>query len=349
MRYRKRIYLGKVDGVKKYRSVYGDTKEEAEYVASVVKRQLGKKEPPYWGGTVNDWMELFIVLKEDSLRPSTLRTIVSRFRALQKVYGDTEADAIKPFMLQDLVNKFAFPKEGEPLSRTTVKNFVVFLHAFFGFILENDGLEKNPALRLKIPNKLTDGKRLPLTSWEREVVEAYGHQMQLASMIMMYAGLRRGEFLALEWSDIDLKSKTINVTKTADSSDISIVQPPKNGKFRKVAIPEKLVAFLENYTPFPEGRVFDVLKTEERSSFPALWSNYMDGMCAEYSDMMPFTPHQLRHTFCTIMYEAGVDVLVAQKQMGHSSPAITMAVYTSISEEHKNANIIKLDEYLGSI
>ena len=62
----------------------------------------------------------------------------------------------------------------------------------------------------------------------------------------------------------------------------------------------------------------------------------------------PFTLHCLRHTFCTMMYEAGVDILVAQKQMGHSDVKTTLAIYTHLEQEHKQNNISKLDEYISN-
>lgn len=60
----------------------------------------------------------------------------------------------------------------------------------------------------------------------------------------------------------------------------------------------------------------------------------------------PFTPHCLRHTFCTIMYEAGIDVLTAKEQMGHSDVKTTLAIYTHLDSQHKKKNISKLNEYL---
>lgn len=60
----------------------------------------------------------------------------------------------------------------------------------------------------------------------------------------------------------------------------------------------------------------------------------------------PFTLHCLRHTFCTMMYEAGVDVLVAQQQMGHSDVKTTLSIYTHLQREHQKNNISMLDEYI---
>ena len=62
----------------------------------------------------------------------------------------------------------------------------------------------------------------------------------------------------------------------------------------------------------------------------------------------PFTPHELRHTFCTILFESGIDVLTAQKLMGHSDPKITMDIYTHLSEQHEEIQLDKLDSFLNN-
>jgi integrase len=60
----------------------------------------------------------------------------------------------------------------------------------------------------------------------------------------------------------------------------------------------------------------------------------------------PFSWHCLRHTFCTLMYNAGVDVLTAKEQMGHSDVKTTLSIYTHLQNENKQRNIDKLDLYL---
>ena len=60
----------------------------------------------------------------------------------------------------------------------------------------------------------------------------------------------------------------------------------------------------------------------------------------------PFTPHQLRHTFCTLMYFAGVDVLTARDQMGHKDISVTLGIYTSLDKKFKKKKINRLDSYL---
>lgn len=100
------------------------------------------------------------------------------------------------------------------------------------------------------------------------------------------------------------------------------------------------------------------------ASWKRLFSSYMIDLNLQYGNFVvkpnkfapkksslmiqPFTPHDLRHTFCTIMYEAGVDVLVAKEQMGHSDVSITLGIYTHLNAEHKKSDISKLEKYLAN-
>ena len=61
-----------------------------------------------------------------------------------------------------------------------------------------------------------------------------------------------------------------------------------------------------------------------------------------------FTAHWLRHTFITLMYMAGVDILTAKEQAGHEDIETTMGIYTHLDEQFKKKNVSKLDEYLSS-
>ncbi len=64
---------------------------------------------------------------------------------------------------------------------------------------------------------------------------------------------------------------------------------------------------------------------------------------------IPLPPHQLRHTFCTLMYFAGVDVLTARDQMGHKDISVTLGIYTALDKKFKKKKINRLDTYLKKI
>ena len=61
----------------------------------------------------------------------------------------------------------------------------------------------------------------------------------------------------------------------------------------------------------------------------------------------PITMHWLRHTFCTLLYLAGVDVVQACAQMGHADVSTTLRIYTHLDAIHKRKSVDKLDAYLS--
>ena len=60
----------------------------------------------------------------------------------------------------------------------------------------------------------------------------------------------------------------------------------------------------------------------------------------------PITLHWLRHTFCTLLYLSGVDVVQACAQMGHADVSTTLRIYTHLDSIHKRKSVSKLDAYL---
>ena len=78
------------------------------------------------------------------------------------------------------------------------------------------------------------------------------------------------------------------------------------------------------------------------------YNHYISKYNKDESEKVNFTMHQFRHTFCTMMYDAGVDVKTAQDILGHSSVNVTLDIYTHLSREKKNINIDKMNSYIES-
>ena len=181
-------------------------------------------------------------------------------------------------------------------------------------------------------------------------------------MLMIYSGLRKGEATALTWNDIDLKEKTITVNKSYDFKNYRIKTPKTAAGTRIVSIPQKLVDFLKaqpRTCPYVlhtlDGRMMTY------SAWQSAWRSYLLTLGLKYGageklsrynphghimTIDPFTPHECRHTFCTLMYFAGVDILTAQNQMGHSDVKTTLSIYSHLDAIHKKKNVSKLDAFL---
>ena len=67
----------------------------------------------------------------------------------------------------------------------------------------------------------------------------------------------------------------------------------------------------------------------------------------ELSAMDRFTAHQLRHTYATMLYDAGVDVKTAQDFLGHADPTVTMNIYTHLSSQKKEKAVQALQQHFA--
>lgn len=360
------VYLGTVDGKRKYKTVYGQTQKEANEKAQEIKARLGKGLAFNNGDTFAKWADYWLLLKETEVSKNQYNTILSRVGYWKENLSSAEIIKLRPIDLQPIVNELAKcnPRTGNPTAKKTLSSYVQILTAIFDYCIDNRVIDFNPASRLKIPNSAPKEERRGLTSEERQRIVEFEHRGKPAMMLLLFSGLRRGEATALLWSDIDFKKHTISVTRSYDFKQRTF-KTPKNGKSRTVSVPSVLIDYLK---ALPKKSTF-VLTNKHgemmtESSWKRLLESYLCDMNLKYGKFAktvkkfspekipfviePFTLHCLRHTFCTMMYEAGVDILVAQKQMGHSDVKTTLAIYTHLEQEHKQNNISKLDEYISN-
>ena len=84
------------------------------------------------------------------------------------------------------------------------------------------------------------------------------------------------------------------------------------------------------------------------SNWNSQWKSYLNTIRKKYNIEFETSAHCLRHTYCTILYEAGIDVLTAKELMGHSDISTTMGIYTHLRQEQEKRSLTKLDEYLNA-
>lgn len=199
------------------------------------------------------------------------------------------------------------------------------------------------------------------------------HRAQPAAMIMLFSGLRTGETLALKWEDVDFERKIISVTKSVQrvASNLYQVKPgTKNKKNRVVTIPECLSIFLAKLKIQNNSLDSDYINCQKDgslhtpSSWKSVWKSYNTQLnFAKYKQIHPevsiFSPegiprvldivnaHQLRHTYATMLYKSGVDLLTASSLLGHSDVKLTLNIYTHLDEKYKQINISKLNDYIN--
>jgi len=365
-RYMVKVYVGVKDGKKAYKYVYGKTQKEADIKADELKVSLRKGiDISASNDSFKVWAEYWLASKRYEVSADRYSTLQSRSTIWIDALKNTQISQIKPFELQTILFTIAAknPYTGEPMAKKTIRGYVQIISAIFDFAFDNRVIDYNPATKLKIPQGATSAvQRRALTEEERQRVMEFEHRAKPSAMLMMLSGLRRGEATALQWNDIDFINNKISVTKSYNFKTKDF-KTPKNGKSRVVSVPQILIDYLKTLpkiSPFVLTNARGGMMTED--SWKRLYQSYMLDMNIEYGFggsinkyannvdvpmvISTFTPHELRHTFCTIMFEAGIDALQAKEQLGHSDIKTTLSIYTHLSAQHKETQVNKLDAFL---
>lgn len=364
-RLQSKIYLGMdAEGKKKYKYVYAATQKELQAKVDEVKLKIGKGiDISSEKDTFKTWGDRWLKKKSSSVSENWYVATEINYRKLEPIFNVSVCD-LRCADLEDILVDLQHNGYSNRVLQA-VKQIAV---GIMKECVKNRVIEYNPFTDAEMPKAKPSSEepRRALTAAEQQWIVDTPHRAQTAAMIMMYSGLRRGELIPLTWPDIDLENRTISVNKSVQM----IKGHPcirKSGKsdaaMRTVSIPQRLADYLRQQ-PKDSLLVVHMLngKMYTSNAWRSLWDSYMKELNFKYGDFLnrdslkkntapivipPFTAHWLRHTFITLMYMSGVDVLTASKQAGHSDIKITMEIYTHLDSEFEKKSIDKLDKYLA--
>jgi len=251
------------------------------------------------------------------------------------------------------------------LSTSTMKKAKQTAVRIMNVAVENDLMVRNVFSNVKV-HTVEPHERRALTEKERDLVNRtwQGHRMGHAVMIMMYCGLRRGELLALTWRDIDLERKVLSVNKSASmfKNQPYIKKPKSKAGTREIPIPNILADVLRELPrdyplvcPDAQGKMMS------DTAYRRAWNSYRhylnlkaggrdaSRIRAKVQAIDNITAHMLRHTYASMLYEAGVDIKSAQRFLGHADIEMTLAVYTHLTKFKEDEAISSLNAHLDKI
>lgn len=374
-RYCRQIYIGKdPSGKRKYHTVYASTAKEADRLAAEYRAALGRGLDPSAGlRTVKDLLDALIATKTaQGVGASWLRSLGNHRDHLRPMWS-MQADKVRTDDVQAMLNRLAAEgnaragSAGGPLSHKTLGQIAGTLSAAFALAIP-EVVQYNPCDRAVVPAGVPPKRREWLDEERQGWVLNTPHRAQRAAMVMMLAGLRRGEATALTWADVDVDKRTISVTKSWDFAAGRVKGPKTAAGERVVHIPRLLADYLWAERKADPDTLYVVHSARgmrmSDMAWRRLWNSYMCDLNIKYGYhgavskhatrggaipvvVRTFTPHELRHTFCTILYRSGVDVLTARDQMGHSSVQVTQEIYTHLDAKYKAKKMEALDEYLA--
>lgn len=256
-------------------------------------------------------------------------------RAIEYFRG-TPIGAIKPVDVKRFLSRAA---QKYKMSDKTCRTQLMVLNLIFRYAVSMGYTDINPTAEITVPKGLRKYKReMPLSEDIARVKKHTDLDMGMFAYWIMYTGCRKGELLALTWKDVDVKNRTISIRRSSyfENNQLKIKEPKTKAGTRELPLMDKL---LERITP-GKGIIFHVngeYMTE--SHFRKAWDRY------RRDSGVTCTPHQLRHAYATMLFEANVDPKDAQRLLGHANLTTTQDIYTHIREDRAR----KVNESLLSI
>lgn len=166
--------------------------------------------------------------------------------------------------------------------------------------------------------------------------------------LLAFTGMRKGESLALKWSDIDLEKQTLYINKAVSRSATGLyIQTPKTpSSIRRISIDDKTIAILKEFKKeSPDGLIF---QSEDGGILspakPRKW--YLVTMKKLPEDFKQISIHGFRHTHASLLFEAGASIKDVQSRLGHSDIQTTMDVYTHVSKTAKEQLANRFNTYV---
>lgn len=354
-RYQMQIVIGyNPDGKRKVKTIYGKTIKELEKKEREMRGKIDIGIKIADDITVGEWADIWLKTFKSNIAHNTY----SRYegiinKQIKPNIGTVPVNKVKLNVIQALINELK-----EIYSPATVKKIKDVMHQMFQQAIKSQYITFNPTDGVDIP-QLTQKNREVIPDEHIQSIEKFCENYKHGAFVMclLYTGMRRGEILALKVSDIDLENKVIHVNKAVEfKNNTPNIKAPKTPKSnRNIPILEVLEPYLK--TAIQNKNADDVVFCKDngaiydKSSIQMLFRNF-NKQYNEYigneDSPVHFTMHQFRHTFCTILYNAGVDVKMAQDLLGHSSVNVTLGIYTHLSYETKMIGADKINEYIAT-
>ena len=205
--------------------------------------------------------------------------------------------------------------------------------------VEDEILPANPALRLGKHLRRGDEPEPEPDPFTREEAE---HLVAVAAesfpewhpwvMTGLRTGLRAGELLGLQWPDVDWRGRFVQITRSIVRGKVTT---PKNHQRRRVDLSPQLRAELRRWRRQQHATWLERGRSRPAWVFPSSTGTSLDESKArkafnqilDKAELHRRGPHQMRHTFASLLLQAGVPITYVSQQLGHRDASITLRVY----------------------
>ncbi len=329
-----------IEGKKVQHTFYYKTQNELADKVKAFKAEQTRIAKHYFKAVAEEWQNAHW----EEIAVNTRMCYISAYNRAIEQFGEIPIAEITAIEIQQFIDRLA----SQQYAKQTVKIHRIVLNLIFKFAMLYGYVQFNPVEPTKIPRQLKKSKReLPSNEDIQKVIDNADSEFGFFAFFLLFTGCRKGEALALQYKDIDLNNRQIHIHKTIvyseQNQNTPIVQQTTKTESgnRYIYIPDVLLEKLDRGSD--NDYLFGGKAPYTKQQFRKRWDKYKNAVGIN------FTPHQLRHAYATLLYEANVKPKDAQQLMGHSSIQVTNDIYTHISHERIGIVSRQLDERISQI
>jgi integrase len=280
----------------------------------------------------------------DRYKPSAIRSYEAALR--DRVFPELGGKRLGAVQRRD-VQRLADDLLAEGRDPSTIRNALMPLRVIYRRAVEDGDVAVNPCANLRLPAVRGRRERIASPEEAQQLLAALPARDRPVWATALYAGLRRGELLALRWEDVDLAGGVIRVERSYDDKGRVEIEPKSRAGRRTVPIVGVLRDTLIEQKA-RQGRDTGLVfgSNADTPLVPSnLWRRAQRAW--ERAGLEPIGLHEARHTFASVLIAAGVNAKAITSYMGHASIQTTYDLYGKLMPGSESEAVALIDAYLA--
>lgn len=350
--------------------IYGRTQAEVRKKLKEKMYNFEETIDTQWKNVLlQDWVLYYLAnYKKNEVKETTYGAYLNLYSSYIRNtdLGKTKLEKLSSNQLQAFYNS----KKTDGYNPKTIRHIYILLNIALNKAVQLKMIKENVNLLVTLPKREAyTAKVLSIEEVKKIISEARKDPLYPIIILTLYTGLRKGEVMALKWENIDFEKKElyvrgslcrVAVERNLDGKskyEYKILEPKTSKSKRTIPLlPYAIDALelqkerqeLEKKISGPlyedEGFVFARKngKFVEQRSFVDKYHAFL-----KRYDVTDVRFHDLRHTFASLLLEAGESPKIIQELLGHSTITTTMDIYAHITEAGKVKAIGKLESLLN--
>jgi integrase len=300
--------------------------------------------------TVGEYLNTWVNAHARKIKPTTL----NRYKELINDYlvprlGTIKLQDLKPIHIEQFYNSMAdLPgKSGRKLSPRTASQAGAILKTALKQAVEVENLITiNPATRVRLPKSTTNTPTpFTLSELKQFLDVASSHRLYFYFRLSAFTGARRGELLALRWSDFDGKAISISKNRTKAGREVVELNSTKGGNNGQRRVPLDIET-IEQFQVHRKNQLKERLAMGQHwqeTGYVFVQENGLPLSTNTVSDLYrklikkaglrPNRLHDQRHLHATELLRLGEPLHVVAQRLGHRDAMVTATIYAHVSNE----------------